>query len=95
MSGLEHEQEGQVVVPHILIRLVYAQDLLSKDPEIQQLFTYRADRRDSGSRLNPAPLMNVSWCQLHRPSQGLFLRHQTPSPGNFQLSWCLQKVSCV
>lgn len=41
MGSLQHKEEGQIVVSHFQVHLIYAQDLLSKDPEIHQLFTYR------------------------------------------------------
>lgn len=44
VGGLQHEKKGQVMVPHFWVHLIYAQDLLSKDPEVHQLFTYRSDR---------------------------------------------------
>lgn len=44
VGGLQHKEEGQVVVSQFQIRLIYVQDLLSEDPEIHQLFTYRSDR---------------------------------------------------
>lgn len=71
MSGLEQEQEGQIVVSHIHVCLVYAQDLLSKDPEIQQLFTYGPDRIDTELHSNPAPWVNVSGCSCSCPPKAL------------------------
>lgn len=41
MGGPQHEEEGQIVVSHFQVHLIYAQDLLSKNPEIHQFFTYR------------------------------------------------------
>lgn len=39
VGGLQHEEEGQVVVSPFHVHLIHAQDLLNKNPEIHQLFT--------------------------------------------------------
>lgn len=60
MGGLQHEEEGQVVVSYFQIHLIYAQDLLSKDPEIHQFFTYMSDRTGTESHPHPATLAVTS-----------------------------------
>jgi hypothetical protein len=92
VGGLEHEQEGEVVVFQILVCLIYAQNLLSKDPEIQQFFTYRSDRRDGELHTRLAPLDDILM-QLLLPRCALL--HQKPSLANFQLRLHLQKVPSV
>lgn len=62
MGGLQHMEEGQVVVSHFQVHLIYAQDLLSKDPEIHQLFTYRSDRVGTELHPNLAPSVVASGC---------------------------------
>lgn len=49
MGGLQHKEEGKVVVSHFQVHLIYAQDLLNKNPEIHQFFTYGSDRITYGS----------------------------------------------
>lgn len=93
VGGLEHKQEGEVVVFQILVCLIYAQNLLSEDPEIQQLFTYRSDRRDRELHAHFAPLVNDILVQLLLPRHALL--RQTPSLANFQLRLRLENVRSV
>ena len=62
MGSLQHKEEGQIVVSHFQVHLIYAQDLLSKDPEIQQLFTYRLDRASTALHPDVAPSVVTSGC---------------------------------
>lgn len=93
VSGLEHEQEGEVVVFQILVRLIYAQNLLSEDPEIQQFFAYRSDRRDRELYASLTPLVDDILVQLLLSRHALL--HQTSSLANFQLRLHLQHLQRV
>ena len=75
MGGLQHKEEGKVVVSHFQVHLIYAQDLLNKNPEIHQFFTYGSDRTNYGSdsRLSCTPSLPLQ--RLH-----LSVAADTPTP---------------
>lgn len=86
MGGLQHKEEGKVVVSHFQVHLIYAQDLLNKNPEIHQFFTYGSDRTNYGSdsRLSCTPSLPPQ--RLH-----LSVAADTPHPISIpSLFYCLQ-----
>lgn len=62
MGSLQYKEKGQIVVSHFQVHLINAQDPLSKDPEIHQLFTYRLERVSTELQPNLAPSVVASGC---------------------------------
>lgn len=77
MGGLQHKEERQVVVSQFQVHLIYAQDLLSKDPEIHQLFTYKPHKGGSELHPNLAPSVVASRCRSWYPYHPPALLPQT------------------